>query len=282
IVAPERDTPGHNDRHWNSPMASACPKPIWSTLVTVVRGLMRSTIRMTMPPAKSAHATVAGPNRLSLIQSCTRAPASRAGTVVVMRRAQPRGPAKPARALGRSRSRNTRRSRTTTARIAPSWMKVSNVSDVWPLKPRRRPATMRCPVDATGRNSVRPSTIPSRIAIAMRPMGAEPTGTRAGVARARIAGEARTSDGREPTEQRLVLQPLHAGDFHQDPVPGDRAARRVAHEDRLVPEPADLARAVQQTVLRGREPLPARRLLGQTDHGFNVVGMNDLHPEILI
>src|SRR5206468_180431 len=87
--------------------------------------------------------------------------------------------ARHARPQGRRRSRNTRRSRPPPARMAPSWMKISKVSAVSPLNPSRWPATMRWPVDETGRNSVRPSTIPSRIAIPMRPMGAERTGTRA-------------------------------------------------------------------------------------------------------
>src|SRR2546426_5189081 len=105
---------------------------------------------------------------------------------------------------------------------------------------------MRCPVDETGRNSFRPSTIPSRIAIPMRSMGAEPTGTKAGVARAR----ARPRESPPRTgKDRLVLQFLHPGDPDQDAVPGDGVAGRVAHEDRLVPEPSDLAGAVQQTVL---------------------------------
>src|SRR5262245_49013029 len=270
MVAPERDTPGHRERHWKSPMARAFPKPRPPMSPTVVPGRRLSTTRMTTPPTNRATATVAGPKRFVLIQSCRRAPAMSAGTVVVRRSAQPRGPAKPTRAPGRRRSRKTRRSRTNTARMAPSWMKISKVSAVSPRNPRRCPATMRWPVDETGRNSVRPSTIPSRIAIPMRPMGAERTGTRAGVARAR------------PAAGGLVLQLLHAGDLDEDAVPGDGDPRGVAHEHRLVAEPAHLARPVQEAVLGGHEPLLAHRLLPQLDQRVDVVGVHDLHEEIAV
>ena len=48
-----------------------------------------------------------------------------------------------------------------SATIAPSWMKISNVGSP---KPMIRDATIRCPVDDTGMNSVRPSTTPRTVA----------------------------------------------------------------------------------------------------------------------
>src|SRR5512142_2838945 len=48
----------------------------------------------------------------------------------------------------------------TTARIAANWMAISNTLALSSLNPSRSPARIRCPVLDTGRNSVRPSTMP--------------------------------------------------------------------------------------------------------------------------
>src|SRR5882757_9249110 len=44
--------------------------------------------------------------------------------------------------------------------MAPSWMTISNTLPGGLWKPRTSSARMMCPVEETGRNSVRPSTTP--------------------------------------------------------------------------------------------------------------------------
>jgi len=44
--------------------------------------------------------------------------------------------------------------------MAPSWINISKVFAFSPVNERRFPASMRWPVDETGRNSVTPSTMP--------------------------------------------------------------------------------------------------------------------------
>ncbi len=48
-----------------------------------------------------------------------------------------------------------------TARIAPNWMKISKTSRFsFDMNARALPASIRCPVEDTGKNSVMPSTMP--------------------------------------------------------------------------------------------------------------------------
>ena len=101
------------------------------------------------------------------------APATSAGSVVRNRSHTPRAPEKARPGSERSSPANRWRSMTTTARMAPIWMKISKVAARAPVNPRRLPATIRWPVDETGRNSVRPSTIPRATATQRMCMGAE-------------------------------------------------------------------------------------------------------------
>src|SRR3546814_14761413 len=52
-----------------------------------------------------------------------------------------------------------------TARIAPSWMTISNVPAAAESKPSSSPARTRWPVEETGMNSVSPSTMPSKMIV---------------------------------------------------------------------------------------------------------------------
>ncbi len=52
----------------------------------------------------------------------------------------------------------------TTAKMAPNWIRTVKVSHTGPLTPRSFSARSRCAVEETGRNSVRPSTTPRMIA----------------------------------------------------------------------------------------------------------------------
>jgi len=89
-----------------------------------------------------------------------RAPATKAGSVVSANRRQPFQPSSGF--ADRNSSNPLKRSieTTTTAKIAPSWMKISNGAAFGPLNPSQCPTSTICPVDETGMNSVSPSTIP--------------------------------------------------------------------------------------------------------------------------
>src|SRR5262249_40277322 len=50
--------------------------------------------------------------------------------------------------------------------MAPSWISTTNVLPNWSSsKPKNRSSSRRCPVDDTGKNSVRPSTMPRTTAL---------------------------------------------------------------------------------------------------------------------
>ena len=53
----------------------------------------------------------------------------------------------------------------TTDRMAPNWIKISNTLARGPVKPNISPTRIICPVEDTGKYSVKPSTIPKIMAI---------------------------------------------------------------------------------------------------------------------
>ena len=69
---------------------------------------------------------------------------------------------------------NVRQYCTTTARIAPSWMTTLNTFQVSASKPSSSVARIRWPVEETGMNSVRPSTMPRRMAVSVSVIGEAP------------------------------------------------------------------------------------------------------------
>ena len=71
-------------------------------------------------------------------------------------------------------AQNVRQYWTTTARIAPSWITTLNTAQVAASYPNTSEARIRCPVEETGRNSVSPSSMPSRMAVRISPMGRGP------------------------------------------------------------------------------------------------------------
>ena len=170
IVAPERDVPGIS--------ANACAKPIFSASVQrssstlrmrTLSGLLRcrrSAQRMTSAPAMNAAATGTGANSRALIAPPKASPSTAAGRKAIRRfstkRCAPRSRGSP-RATAKSLARYSQQ----TATMAPAWMTISNSFARSPVKFSSDPATIRWPVEDTGRNSVRPSTRP-RMAATMR------------------------------------------------------------------------------------------------------------------
>jgi len=164
MVAPARDTPGMRDRICATPIQNACAQEARSIVSTSNRHWRRSTIRITTPPRIKLTATTIGLNRYVSMISWKRRPAMAAGTNANSTFAS----------RARSASRVTEpfavfhkgaRKCQTTARIAPSWMKISNVarecSGYW----NTSDATIRWPVEETGRNSVAPSSRPRRMVL---------------------------------------------------------------------------------------------------------------------
>ena len=124
---------------------------------------MRSATSITTPPATRATATTRGSNRTDRIVSWRATPITPAGMLVrsmLRRKAHDAG----SRRVPDTTSRNLEKNSTRTARIAPLWMATSKTRPGGRSSRRRSTARIRCPVEDTGRNSVKPSSAPSRIA----------------------------------------------------------------------------------------------------------------------
>src|SRR5690606_39357529 len=143
---------------------------------------------------------------------------------------------------------------TTTARIAPSWITTLNIAHCAASYPNSSEARIRCPVEETGTNSVRPSTMPSRMAVRVRSMR---------------SGSWRRGRPSQPSARRSNRIPT-SPDAHT--LLGWQVKRVVGRDvERLVPRVVVAHRAVGAehlgAVRVGQEPLPAGRLaLRRTPH----------------
>ena len=166
MVAAARDVPGHKARTWNSPTPRACDKVSVSSECEVRRETIFSAMIIATPPIASAQVTATGVKRCCLIVRWARYPTTSAGTVAMTMRPIPAQPCKfdlvPATAVPRqgSKAMNRCQYRKTTDRMAPNWIATSKLDAFSPTKPSRWPTMIRCPVEDTGINSVKPSTIP--------------------------------------------------------------------------------------------------------------------------
>ena len=178
MVAPERLTPGIIATHCTSPTPSAWRAGSWPIPVAGPGRAVRSIARMANPPSTSAAQTTSGLPSSTSMYLLAASPITTEG-----RKARSRLRRK-ARLSGSSRStpiptaQNVRQYCTTTARIAPSWMTTLNTFQVSESKPNSSVARIRCPVEETGRNSVSPSTMPSRTAVMVSVMAAGHAGRR--------------------------------------------------------------------------------------------------------
>src|SRR5689334_2537793 len=170
IVAPEREVPGISAKACAQPIFSASVQESSSTLRMRTRsGLLRcrrSAQRMTSAPAMNAPATGTGANRRALIAPAKASPSSAAGRKAIRRFSTKRCAAR-SRGSPRATAKSLARYSQQTATMAPAWMTISNSFARSPVKFSSDPATIRWPVEDTGRNSVRPSTRP-RIAATSR------------------------------------------------------------------------------------------------------------------
>ncbi len=126
---------------------------------------IRSSANIMMPPTISAMATISGVCIAARMASYAITPMSKAGTKPSrMLRVNAIGPGcafnKPV-PTAQKRCQYT----SNTANIAPSWMAILNAIELLSVNPTSSPASIRCPVDDTGRNSVSPSIMPRRTAI---------------------------------------------------------------------------------------------------------------------
>ncbi len=127
-----------------------------------------STTRIANPPMISAQATTTAFSSSMSIWSPNARPSTTAGKNAI-NRLRVKATADGSHVIRPlSTCMNVRQYKTTIARIAPGWMAMLNTAQACASKPGNSVARMRCPVEETGRNSVRPSTIPSRTGIRYR------------------------------------------------------------------------------------------------------------------
>ena len=116
----------------------------------------------------NAAATGTGAKSFALIAFAKTRPSTAAGRNAMKRFATKRCAARSLK-TPRATSKSLTRYSQHTARIAPAWITISKSFAFSPVYPRSEPATIRCPVDETGRNSVRPSTMPRIAATTSEP-----------------------------------------------------------------------------------------------------------------
>ena len=159
IVAPDLEIPGKSDKTWAKPTPNARRGDMLSNSDIFGFLFFLSIININTPPKINAATTVRILKRYAFIHECIKRPITAAGKNAVNRL--------PVNLLDSAdpRFRMTEMSFSlyiqTTAKIAPSWMNISKTFALSPVKESRLPASMRWPVDETGKNSVTPSTIPS-------------------------------------------------------------------------------------------------------------------------
>ena len=168
IVAPDRDTPGMS--------AIACAQPIQNASVIVSDrwgrswAPIRSAAKKHSAPAASAIADTGTVRMCSSICALNSSPAMTAGIVPmtssqIMRASSsirdPRSEIRNASGSAAIILMISARKYTTTASRVPMWHATSNDSpNLSPSKPKNARARIRCAVLETGRNSVRPWTMP--------------------------------------------------------------------------------------------------------------------------
>ena len=135
MVAPARDTPGNKASDWAKPICTACLGPILSMCTVLAVRAKRSIHNMAKPPTIKATATVMGENKYCLMVLCKAKPKMAAG-----RKAKNKFKTNCCAWLSlpkcKAVSISLRRYSQHTAKIAASWITISNTLPLSSLKCR--------------------------------------------------------------------------------------------------------------------------------------------------